>query len=145
MTIRKSITVARPPEIAFRVFTEEIGRWWPLKQGFSFGRERAQDIIIEGRQGGRFFERFTDGTEFEVGRVTTFQPPEVIRLTWKAPDWEGSTDIEVRFVAEVGGTRVELEHRGFEQSPKMSETGKRYDGGWNVIFASYVSHLGGIH
>ena len=107
MTIRKAITVARPPDVAFRVFTEEIGKWWPLREGFSFGRERAQDLILEGRVGGRFFERFTDGTEFEVGRVTAFQPPHLVSLTWKAPDWEGPTDIEVRFVAEGSGTRVE--------------------------------------
>ena len=67
MTIRKSIRVERPPEVVFRVFTEEIGKWWPLKEGFSFGGEKAKDIFIEGRVGGRFFERFTDGTEFEVG------------------------------------------------------------------------------
>jgi len=97
MTIRKAISVARPPEVAFRVFTEEIGKWWPLEEGFSFGRERAKDIFIEGRVGGRFFERFTDGTEFDVGRVTAFQPPHTVTLTWKAPDWEGLTEIEIRF------------------------------------------------
>lgn len=36
MTIRKSIRVDRSPETVFRVFTQEIGRWWPLKEGFSF-------------------------------------------------------------------------------------------------------------
>ena len=30
MTIRKAMSVARPPEIAFRVFTEQIGSWWPV-------------------------------------------------------------------------------------------------------------------
>jgi uncharacterized protein YndB with AHSA1/START domain len=141
MTIRKAITVARPPEVAFRVFTEEIGRWWPLREGFSFGRERAQDLIIEARVGGRFFERFNDGTEFEVGRVTAFQPPHLVSLTWKAPDWEGPTDIEVRFVAEGSGTRVELEHRGWEQGPKMEGVGKSYDGGWEIILARYSSRM----
>ena len=139
MTIRKSISVACQPEIAFRVFTEEIGRWWPLKEGFSFGRDRALDIIIERRVGGRFFERFTDGTEFEVGRVTAFQPPHAVTLTWKAPDWEGLTEIEIRFISEGGGTRVELEHRGWEQGPIMEKIGKSYDGGWNVILAKYSS------
>jgi uncharacterized protein YndB with AHSA1/START domain len=139
MTIRKSINVARSPEIAFRVFTAEIGKWWPLKEGFSFGRERAQDLIIEGRVGGRFFERFTDGTEFEVGRVTTFQPPHLVSLTWKAPEWEGLTEIEIRFVADGGGTRVEIEHRGWEQGPILEKTVKSYDGGWDIILAKYAS------
>jgi hypothetical protein len=48
MTLRKSIKVARWPEIAFRVFTAEIGQWWPLKAGFSFGRERAQEVPLAG-------------------------------------------------------------------------------------------------
>jgi len=57
MTIRKAIRVERSPEVVFRVFTEEIGKWWPLKEGFSFGGEKAKDIFIEGRVGGRFQSR----------------------------------------------------------------------------------------
>ena len=105
MTIRKSIRVERPPEVVFRVFTEEIGKWWPLKEGFSFGGEKAKDIFIEGRVGGRFFERFTDGTEFEVGRITAFQPPHVVKFTWKDPGWEAPTEVEVKFAADGSGTR----------------------------------------
>ena len=139
MMIRKSINVARAPEIAFRVFTEEIGKWWPLKEGFSFGRDRAKDIFIEGRVGGRFFERFTDGTEFEVGRITVFQPPRAVTFTWKAPDWEGPTEVEVRFIAEGAGTRIELEHRGWEQGPNMEKQGNGYNDGWNIVLARYSS------
>src|SRR5262249_62262114 len=69
MTIRKSTHVKRPIAAAFRVFTEDIGRWWPLKDGYSFGGARADQIYLEGKQGGRFFERFTDGEEFVVGLV----------------------------------------------------------------------------
>ncbi len=100
MTIRKSIRVERSPEVVFRVFTEEIGKWWPLKEGFSFGGEKAKDIFIEGRVGGRFFERFTDGTEFEVGRITAYQPPHVVKFTWKDPSWEAPTEVEVKFAAD---------------------------------------------
>ncbi len=139
MTIRKSISVARPPQVAFRVFCDEIGKWWPLKQGFSFGRERAKDIFIEGRVGGRFYERFTDGTEFEVGRVTAYQPPSIVAFTWRAPDWEAPTRVEVRFVAEGGGTRVELEHSGWEQGPNMEREGKGYADGWNLVLGQYQS------
>ena len=30
LAIRKSLIVGVPPETAFRVFTEEMGSWWPL-------------------------------------------------------------------------------------------------------------------
>ncbi|TMA38972.1 MAG: hypothetical protein E6J79_05005, partial [Deltaproteobacteria bacterium] len=96
MTIRKSIHVNRPVERTFRLFTEAIGKWWPLKEGFSFGGSRADAIFIEGRQGGRFFERFTDGEEFDVGVVTVYAPPTRIVFTWKPPEWE-ATEVEVRF------------------------------------------------
>src|SRR5271168_5401316 len=104
MTIRKAIRVERSPEVVFRVFTEEIGKWWPLKEGFSFGGEKAKDIFIEGRVGGRFFERFTDGTEFEVGRITAFRPPHVVAFTWKDPSWEAETEVEVKFAPDGNGT-----------------------------------------
>jgi glutathione S-transferase len=61
VTIRKSLVVGCPPEQAFTVFTREIGRWWPLRRGFSFDRDRAHEIVLDDHVGGRFFERFTDG------------------------------------------------------------------------------------
>jgi uncharacterized protein YndB with AHSA1/START domain len=137
MVIRKTVAVAQPPPIAFRVFCEEIGQWWPLKQGFSFGGERAGDIFLEAQIGGRFYERFRDGTEFDIGRVLDYQPPAIVAFSWRSPRWEGETRVEVRFVADGAGTRVEMEHRGWEQSPKMLEAGKEYSNGWNFILAQF--------
>jgi uncharacterized protein YndB with AHSA1/START domain len=139
MTIRKSINVAQPPAIAFRVFCEEIGQWWPLKQGFSFGGERAAEIFIEGRSGGRFYERFADGTEFEVGRVIDYQPPAMVAFSWRSPRWEGPTRVQVRFVADGTGTRVELEHGGWDQGPKMLEASKEYSKGWDFVLGQFQS------
>jgi uncharacterized protein YndB with AHSA1/START domain len=141
VTIRKSIKVGQPPPIAFRVFCQEIAQWWPLKQGFSFGGERAGEIFIEGRIGGRFYERFTDGTEFEVGRVTDYQPPEKVAFTWRSPRWEGPTRVEVRFVADETGTRVELEHSGWDQGPKVRADNKGYSDGWDFILRQFQSRL----
>lgn len=139
MTIRKAIRVERAPEVVFRVFTQEIGKWWPLKEGFSFGGDKAKDIFIEGRVGGRFFERFTDGTEFEVGRITAFHPPHVVAFTWKAPDWEAETQVEVKFAADGTGTRVEVEHRGWEAGPNMQKQGQGYSDGWGIVLARFTA------
>ena len=106
MIISKSIFVKRPVAAAFRHFTADIGRWWPLKEGMSFGGARAHEIFLEGRVGGRFFERYTDGEEFEVGRVTAFEPPARVAFTWRQPTWNADTQVEVRFAAEGDGTRV---------------------------------------
>jgi uncharacterized protein YndB with AHSA1/START domain len=139
MTIRKSILVERSPEISFRLFCEEIGRWWP--KGPSFGGKELADMFIEGRIGGRFYERYVDGTEFEIGRVTAYQPPEVVAFTWRAPSWELATHVEIRFSAEGTATRVELEHSGWEQAENIRATSKSYEGGWDLVLGHYVTHV----
>ena len=141
MTIRKSIFVKRPVERTFRLFTEHIGSWWPLKEGFSFDKERAAEIVLEGREGGRFFERFTDGEEFVIGTVTTYAPPECVVFTWAPPQWDAATEVEVRFSPEQDGTRVELEHRGWEQAgARARDMRDRFNGGWERIVAVFAVH-----
>ena len=143
MSIRKSVALRCMPETAFRAFTRHIGQWWPLAQGFSFGRERAKEIFLDDRVCGRFYERFKDGSEFEIGRVTQCEPPHRIVFTWKAPDWEGATEVEVRFLNESGGTRVELEHRGIEALPQSAEKTERFAGGWETILRQFARHADG--
>jgi len=103
MTIRKSIRVERSPEVSFRVFCEEIGQWWP--KGRSFGDKQLVNMIIEGRIGGRLYEIHSDGSEYEIGRVTAYQPPRVVAFSWRAPSWEMATQVEVRFIPDGGGAR----------------------------------------
>ena len=132
MTIRKSIRVERAPEISFRVFCEHISEWWPG----GFGGKDAK-LFMEGRVGGRFYERRADGTEYQIGQVTAYQPPSVVAFTWRAPSWEVTTQVEVRFSAEDSGTRVELEHSGWEQDAKTRDARKNYDSGWDGILGHY--------
>jgi uncharacterized protein YndB with AHSA1/START domain len=139
MTIRKSIRVERPPQIAFRVFCEAIGEWWP--KGPSFNGKHLTDMTIEGRIGGRFFERYADGTEYEIGRVTAYQPPSLVAFTWRAPSWDVTTQVAIRFSAEAGGTLVELEHSGWDQSTKTRDARNNYDSGWGTILGHYQAAL----
>ena len=137
IAIRKSIRVERPPEVSFKVFCEEIGAWWP--GGFSGKDSR---LSMETRVGGRFFETRSDGTEYEIGRLTAYQPPKIVAFTWRAPSWDVQTQVEVRFLPEGNATRIELEHRGFEQGVKPREFHKSYDNGWIRILEHYQQHFG---
>jgi uncharacterized protein YndB with AHSA1/START domain len=140
MIISKSIFVKRPVDRAFHLFTTEIGKWWPLKEGLSLGADRAHEIFLEGHVGGRFFERFTDGAEFEVGVVTAYEPPRRVVFTWRQPDWNAATEVEVRFAPEADGTRVELEHRGWNAlRAELRKTRGGYDGGWDLALSRYVA------
>ena len=137
MTIRKSIKVERPHAIAFRIFCEEIGRWWP--RGPSFNGKPLADMVIEGKVGGRFFERYEDGSEYEIGTITAYEPPHVVAFTWRAPSWQVATRVEVRFRPEGQATRVELEHSGWEQSDALSTTHKSYDNGWDLVLSHFTA------
>ena len=97
--------------------------------------------LIERRIGGRFYEQYVDGTEYEIGRVTAYQPPDVVAFTWRAPSWELATQVEIRFSAEGSGTCVELEHRGLEQAENIRATTKSYDSGWDFVLGHYVTHV----
>ena len=57
--VRRTVVVNRPIEDAFRVFTEEIGRWWALDvHSLSLDRTGApaETAFMEGRVGGRLYD-----------------------------------------------------------------------------------------
>lgn len=135
MTINKTVHVKRTPEDAFRLFVDEMGRWWPLHTGkYSYDAARAQDVILEASVGGRFFERYKDGEEFQIGQVTAVDRPNRIVFTWGTPN-EGTTEVDVRFAPDGDGTRVSLEHRNVEQ---MGEMAHGFDEGWDDVLGYYV-------
>ena len=145
MKVRRSVMVGVPPERAFAVFTEEIGRWWPLADGLAFAGDRWEDMVIEGREGGRVYERARDGEVFHIGSVRVYEPPSRIVFTWgeATEEWAAPTEIEVRFTADGQGTRVDLEHRAFEAiGPAAEETRKDYQRGWAFVLERFVRQAG---
>jgi uncharacterized protein YndB with AHSA1/START domain len=135
MTIRKSIKVARSPEVSFRVFCEQMSQWWPR----GYGGEESR-MFLEGRIGGRLYESRPDGTEYEIGRITVYQPPSVVAFTWRAPSWELTTQVEIRFIADGEATRVEFEHSGWDQSEALLEARKSHDSGWDFMLGHYQAY-----
>ena len=137
--VRKSLVVKCSPERAFEVFTREIGSWWPLTQ-YSIGQDKITEVVFEEQVGGRIFERHSDGGEGEWGRVLAWDPPNRFAMTWYpggTPD--KATELEVRFAPEAGGTRVDLEHTGWEiLAAEAQETAKNYDEGWGYVLGYYT-------
>ena len=138
LTVHESITVNRPIGDAFRLFTDGIGEWWPLKGSpFSYGGDRADKIFLETTIGGRFYERFSDGEEFDVGRVIACEPPTRIVFTWMDPNWKAPTEVEVRFTSAGNATRVDLEHRGFDAAGVPKQEAAGWADGWKKVLAPY--------
>ncbi len=116
--VRKSIRVNAPVAKAFEVFTAGMSRWWP--KGYSIGKSPMKDVILEPGVNGRWIERAEDGSECILGRVLAWEPPARFVLAWQiSGEWTYDpdlvTEVEVRFIADGGGTRVELEHRNLER------------------------------
>jgi uncharacterized protein YndB with AHSA1/START domain len=137
MAVNKVVHVKRTQEDAFRLFVDEMRRWWPNKDGkYTYGGDRAHDVFLEARLGGRFYERYTDGEEFEIGQVTELDRPNRIVFTWGAgARAEGTTVVDVRFTSEGDSTRVEVEHRDIENMGPMAHG---FDSGWDEVLAEYV-------
>jgi uncharacterized protein YndB with AHSA1/START domain len=118
--VRHSVTVPIDPDGAFRLFTEEIGTWWPSDSHKL--SEGPITEVFEPREGGRWYELAEDGGQCTIGTVLVWEPPARFVLAWQlTPEWEHepdldrATQVEVTFVPEPDrGTRVTLEHRGFE-------------------------------
>ena len=141
--VRKSLVVNCSPERAFEVFTREVGSWWPL-QTYAIG-EDITEVVWEEHIGGRIFERHGDGSEGEWGRVVAWEPPARFVMSWyPGKDDSQATELEVRFTAEGDGTRVDLEHRGWEIfAEEAQETRNNYDSGWPTVLDCYERKLNG--
>jgi uncharacterized protein YndB with AHSA1/START domain len=134
--VRKSIHVNTSQAHAFDVFTSGLGRWWPLDHGI--GKTPRKAAVMETRLGGRWYELAEDGTETNVGKIIVWEPPKRFIMTWDInsqwkPDTTVSSEVEVRFIADgTNATRVELEHRKFEQmgAEAGEKMRKDVDGGW---------------
>lgn len=118
-----ALRVAAPPERAFDAFTRDIGLWWQPNALFQFVPGKpggAGRLAFETGVGGRFTETFADGSVFEIGRITAWEPPARLAFTWRqasfAPDQ--LTHVEVRFEPLSDGTRVSVRHEGWETIPQ---------------------------
>jgi uncharacterized protein YndB with AHSA1/START domain len=137
--VRKSIVVAVTPERAFTVFTQRTDAWWPFK-GKSIFQERGRSVTYEPRVGGEVYETSVDGERGTWGRILAWSPPDSFRMTWH-PGRDESTaqELEVRFVAVPEGTRVEIEHRGWEKLLDQGRASREgYDGGWIAVLDALV-------
>jgi uncharacterized protein YndB with AHSA1/START domain len=143
-SISKSLVVRCSPEHAFRVFTAEIGSWWPVAS-HSIGGDKITEVVFEQRVGGRIFERHSDGGEGEWGRVLEWDPPHRFVMSWyPGNEPQDATELEVRFVTDGEGARLELEHRGWERfAERAAERQSGYDTGWDEVLGYFTRAIDG--
>ena len=99
--ITRVIHVNATPETAFRVFTEQIGDWWPLEHYSVL--EGVQTVVFEND---RIVERAADGSESVWGEILDFEVAGRLRFSWHpGRDDDDPTEVEVTFAADGGRHR----------------------------------------
>jgi uncharacterized protein YndB with AHSA1/START domain len=146
-----ALRIAAPPLRVFQAFTEEISLWWRPNGLFAFTpRSPGQMAFEDGEGGRRLVERLASGKVFEVGRVRVWTPGERLVVGWRqatfAPGMD--TEVEVRFEAVAEGTRVTVEHRGWDSVPQAHVARHTFPDGlflrrhgewWQVLLASLAA------
>jgi len=80
--VQVSVRVSAAPQRAFDVFTRDIALWWRPNSLFQFTPQGAGRLSFEGGVDGRLIETQTDGSVFEVGRVTAWEPGVRLAFGW---------------------------------------------------------------
>lgn len=142
----KTLTVRVGPDEAFRLFTAEIARWWPLGTHY-LGPLPPMACAIEPFAGGRIFQTGADGSEHCWGRVLAWEPPGRFAMSWavNAAAAAEATDVTVTFAQVADGTEVRLEHAGWERLGPERGAGRRasYETGWERVFGENYGRLAG--
>ena len=108
--------VAVDPPTAFRIFTNEVDSWWKRGPSYRVDPNRKSAMRFED---GRFIEAYEGGEAFEHGRVIVWDPPARLVFEMRGRNFRPgeTTEVEVRFERVERGTRVTVEHRGWDGLP----------------------------
>lgn len=145
--IRKVMRVRASRAHAFDVFASRMGSWW-FKDHSVVAMLHATtqaDVVIEPREGGRWYEVGANGAEYQWGRVLAWDPPARLALAWQLtgeftydPGFE--TIVEVTFAEDGEFTEVVFEHRGLERFGETADkTRESMDAGWGAILGGYLA------
>ena len=139
--VRKSVTVDCVVEEAFRIFTEDAMSWWPV-EAHSIHEAEVREIVFEPNVGGEIYEVAESGEHGHWATVLEWEPPSRLVLAWEVSPSVIGTEVEVRFLPEGPRTRVELEHRGWEQvAERVSTRRGEYDTGWGDVLGKYADRV----
>ena len=146
LPVRRHVVVRASQEAAFALFTTGIDRWWP--RGHHIGTTELAEVVLEPREGGRWYARHVDGSETSTGYVIDWEPHDRVVLAWQIDaDWRYDrtlvTRVEVRFISEAPDrTRVELEHGDLDRfgpaAEKMRDTFER-PGAWDATLEQFAA------
>jgi uncharacterized protein YndB with AHSA1/START domain len=146
--MRRTVTVRCTVERAFRLFTEDMGTWWPLESysravsEFEGQGVKAERLEFQARSGGSLLEHMSDGRTLPWAEVIAWDPPRRVVLAWRPHSMpEPPTEVEVTFTEAGRGTLGEVVHRGWERLSDDFRAGLYdiYARGWNSTLERFAA------
>lgn len=138
--IRRSVSVSWSQQVAYDRFVNDFGKWWP-SVALSIGGKRVRRVVLEPKIGGRIYEEHADGTRFLWGKVLALEPPTRLSFTFHSTRLEADAQtIEVSFLPEGTGTRVELVSSGWE---RMGPAARNAHGGYALSWRAALDGFAG--
>jgi uncharacterized protein YndB with AHSA1/START domain len=98
-------------------------------------------VVLESGPGGRIYERTAGGQRHEWGEVTVWEPPRRLSYLWHiGRTRETATEVDITFVgAGAAGTRVEIEHSGWEALGDEADAWRdKNRGGWDTLLPHFA-------
>src|SRR5262249_39480017 len=135
--LRREIVVAASPELAFRVFVERIGQWWPLAEHGVYGAGGSVAFV-----GDDLVEVSPDGERSVWGTVTVRRPGDKLAFTWHpGREPEQATRVTVTFRPSGERTLVALVHEGWEVYAEPAAMRANYGEGWPVVLGCFADDV----
>jgi uncharacterized protein YndB with AHSA1/START domain len=116
-----ALRVPADPQRTFAAFTEEIALWWQPSALFQVTRGGDGRLAFEPGVGGRLYTILPDGTQFEIGRISVWEPGRRLVFGWRQASFSPgqATEVEVCFEPVGDETRVSVEHRAWDTIPRQ--------------------------
>jgi uncharacterized protein YndB with AHSA1/START domain len=115
-----ALRVPADPLRTFEAFTQEISSWWQPSGLFQITAGGDGRLAFEPGVGGRLFTTLDDGEEFEIGRISIWEPGRRLVFAWRQASFtpEQATEVEICFEPVGAETRVSIEHRAWDTIPR---------------------------
>jgi uncharacterized protein YndB with AHSA1/START domain len=146
----RSVDVRRNPADAFRLFTQQMSAWWPLKT-HSRAKDAAGEVTLrvdfEERVGGRIFETLNTGEQRDWGEVLAWEPGQRVVFSFQfGRPRDKAGEVEVRFdPLDAAHCRVTMTHSHWERlGHEAAEVRGRFAAGFDAVFVRGFGAYAGL-
>jgi uncharacterized protein YndB with AHSA1/START domain len=134
--IEVEFTLGLSPRQTWHVLTDPLHmeKWW------------GDNVLLEPQRGGKFSEDWTDddGTpRHSEGQVMAIEPEKRLQLTWQDDGWQHETRVEFMLSPNENGTRIYLQHSGwekFEDEDQRRRAVDSYHDGWQALMKKFQEY-----